>query len=255
MARWFDNHCHLGDDADEAVQRARDGGVAGMVTVGTDLAHSRAAVVAAERFDDVWATAGLHPHDARHGLDGIAELLDHERVVAVGEAGLDFHYDHSPRDVQADVFRAQIGWANERSLPLVIHTREAWEETFAILDAEGTPERTVFHCFTGGAGEADGCLARGAMVSFSGIVTFPSADDVRAGLARCPLDRVMVETDAPFLAPVPLRGRANEPANVALVGGKVAEVLGCPVDDVAAATTATARRFYGLEPTAAPPDV
>jgi len=244
---WFDNHCHLGDDADEVVARARAGGVVGMVTVGCDLADSRAAVATASRHDDVWATAGVHPHEASGGVDGLVDLLADPRVVAVGEAGLDFHYDHSPRDAQRDAFAAQIGLANAHDLPLVIHTREAWDETFAILDAEGVPARTVFHCFTGGPDEAAEGLARGALLSFSGIVTFRTAEDLRAAAATCPLDRAMVETDSPYLAPVPHRGRPNEPAHVALVGAAVAEAMGRPVDEVAAATTANARAFYGLD--------
>ena len=135
--RWFDSHCHLGSDAAEAIARARAAGVVGIITVGTDLEESRAAIDTAHRFDDVWATAGVHPHEARFGMDGIVELLDDEVVVAVGEAGLDFHYEYSPRGVQADVFAAQVALANERGMPLVVHSREAWEETFAVLDAEG----------------------------------------------------------------------------------------------------------------------
>lgn len=246
MSTWFDNHCHLGADAGEVVARARAGGVVGMVTVGCDLDDSRAAIVTASAHDDVWATAGVHPHEASHGVEGLADLLSESKVVAVGEAGLDFHYDHSPRDVQREVFAAQVGLANAHDLPLVIHTREAWEETFALLDAEGVPNRTVFHCFTGGPDEAREGLERGALLSFSGIITFRAADDLRSAAAICPLDRVMVETDSPFLAPVPHRGKANEPAHVALVGAAVAEAMGRPVDEVAEATTANARVFYAL---------
>ena len=246
MSTWFDNHCHLGADAGEVVDRARAGGVVGMVTVGCDLDDSRAAIVTASAHDDVWATAGVHPHEASHGVEGLADLLSESKVVAVGEAGLDFHYDHSPRDAQREVFAAQVGLANAHDLPLVIHTREAWEETFALLDAEGVPNRTVFHCFTGGPDEAREGLERGALLSFSGIITFRAADDLRSAAAICPLDRVMVETDSPFLAPVPHRGKANEPAHVALVGAAVAEAMGRPVDEVAEATTANARVFYAL---------
>ena len=246
MSTWFDNHCHLGADAGEVVARARAGGVVGMVTVGCDLDDSRAAIVTASAHDDVWATAGVHPHEASYGVEGLADLLSESKVVAVGEAGLDFHYDHSPRDAQRDVFAAQVGLANAHDLPLVIHTREAWEETFALLDAEGVPNRTVFHCFTGGPDEAREGLERGALLSFSGIITFRTADDLRSAAAICPLDRVMVETDSPFLAPVPHRGKANEPAHVALVGAAVAEAMGRPVDEVAEATTANARVFYAL---------
>ncbi|MDG1465146.1 MAG: TatD family hydrolase [Acidimicrobiales bacterium] len=246
MSTWFDNHCHLGADAGEVVARARAGGVVGMVTVGCDLDDSRAAIVTASAHDDVWATAGVHPHEASHGVEGLADLLSESKVVAVGEAGLDFHYDHSPRDAQREVFAAQVGLANAHDLPLVIHTREAWEETFALLDAEGVPNRTVFHCFTGGPDEAREGLERGALLSFSGIITFRAADDLRSAASICPLDRVMVETDSPFLAPVPHRGKANEPAHVALVGAAVAEAMGRPVDEVAEATTANARVFYAL---------
>ena len=246
MSTWFDNHCHLGADAGEVVARARAGGVVGMVTVGCDLDDSRAAIVTASAHDDVWATAGVHPHEASHGVDGLADLLSESKVVAVGEAGLDFHYDHSPRDAQREVFAAQVGLANAHDLPLVIHTREAWEETFALLDAEGVPNRTVFHCFTGGPDEAREGLERGALLSFSGIITFRAADDLRSAASICPLDRVMVETDSPFLAPVPHRGKANEPAHVALVGAAVAEAMGRPVNEVAEATTANARVFYAL---------
>ena len=242
---WFDNHCHLGADASEVVARARGAGVVGMVTVGCDLEDSRAALATAAAFDDVWSTAGVHPHEARDGVDGLSDLLG--AAVAVGEAGLDFHYDHSPRDAQHHAFAAQVSLANQWGLPLVVHTREAWEETFEVLDREGVPDRTVFHCFTGGVDEAREGLARGAFLSFSGIVTFGSADDLRAAAAICPLDRALVETDSPYLAPVPHRGRPNEPAFVGLVGVAVAEAMGLAVAEVAHATTANARAFYGLD--------
>ena len=182
--RWADSHCHVYDEripdgSASALDLARADGVDTFVVVGCDRATTLSALEVAAAHRDVWATVGLHPHEASHGTDSVVDLLDSPGVVAVGEAGLDYHYDHSPRGTQAEAFRTQIGWANERSLPLVIHTREAWEETFEILDAEGIPERTVFHCFTGGVDELDACIKRGAMVSFSGIVTFPSATDLR----------------------------------------------------------------------------
>ena len=225
---------------------AVDAGVTKMVTVGTSLAESRRAVAFAAETEGVWATAGVHPHDARDGVEGIEELLADPWVVAVGESGLDHHYDHSPRPAQADVFASHIDMAHRHDLPLVIHSRSAWPETFAVLDREGTPFRTVFHCFTGGPDEADECLARGALLSFSGIVTFPKADDVRAAAARCPIDRLVVETDSPYLAPVPHRGRPNRPALVPLVGAAIAEIQGREVHEVEAMTTATATAFYGL---------
>ena len=243
---WIDNHCHLGDDAAEAIAAAHQAGVRKFIDVGCDLATSQVCVEHAAAFDQVYATVGLHPHESQHGLDGLEALLANPKVIAVGECGLDYHYDHSPRDAQRSMFAAQIDLAHRHDLPLVIHTREAWEETFEVLDSEGVPSHTIFHCFTGGPDEATGCLERGAMMSFSGIVTFPKAPEVREAAALCPLERIMVETDSPYLAPVPLRGKTNQPANVALVGEKIAEVLGLPISEVAAATTASAQRFYGV---------
>ncbi len=246
---WIDQHCHLpvGDAGAEVVDGARAAGVTRMVTVGTGVDRSRAMIGVARAHEGVWATAGVHPHDAKDGLEGLEELLAEPEVVAVGEAGLDFHYDHSPRDLQADVFARQIGLAHAHRLPLVIHTREAWEETFAILDREGTPERTVFHCFTGGPAEGAECRARGGLLSFSGIITFPSGAPLRAAAAECPLAELMVETDSPYLAPEPHRGRRNRPALVPLVGAAVADAKGIDVGEVEAATWATAAAFYGLE--------
>jgi TatD DNase family protein len=179
-------------------------------------------------------------------MDGLEALLDRPGVVAVGECGLDFHYDHSPRDVQRVVFAAQVALANAKGLPLVIHTREAWDETLDVLTGEGVPERVVFHCFSGGAEEARRCLDLGAHLSFSGIVTFPSADDIRAAAALCPRDRLLVETDSPYLAPVPHRGRKNRPALVSVVGAGVAGARGEPVETVAEATWANAEHVYDL---------
>jgi TatD DNase family protein len=247
---WTDSHCHLHDgafeDAAAVVAEARDAGVTTLITVGTDRATSLAAIALAEAHDGVFATVGLHPHDARHGVDTVAELLDHPRVVAVGEAGLDHHYDHSPRDAQRSAFAAQIQLAHERDLPLVIHTREAWPETFDVLAAEGVPARTVFHCFTGGPDEARRCLDLGAHLSFSGIVTFRGAADVQAAADLCPLDRLLVETDSPYLAPVPHRGRPNRPSWVALVGAYLAERRGMTAERVAAATSENARFAFPL---------
>jgi TatD DNase family protein len=249
---WFDNHCHLtsldGDPA-AAVAAAAEAGVTRLLTVGCTVADSAAAATVAAAFDQVWCTAGVHPHEARHGIEGLEALLDHPQVVAVGECGLDYHYDHSPRDSQAEVFRRQIALANANDLALVIHTREAWDDTFALLDLEGIPERTVFHCFTGGVGELLACLDRGASVSYSGIVTFGSADDVRAAAVATPLDRVLVETDSPYLAPVPHRGRRNQPAYVSLVGEHLAGLRGDTVAELATATSANAANLYRLPPT------
>jgi TatD DNase family protein len=251
--RWTDDHCHLhfGEpDAPaihELVDGARAAGVERMVTVGCDVADSQAAVAVARAHAGVVATAGVHPHEAQHGIEGLADLLSDPMVVAVGECGLDFHYDHSPRDAQRAVFADQIALAHEHALPLVIHTRSAWPETFDLLAAEGLPERTVFHCFTGGPDEARRCLDLGAHLSFSGIVTFKSADDLRAAAALCPLDRLLVETDAPYLAPVPHRGETNRPALVPLVGAGVAAAAGHDLAVVADATWRNAAAFYDLD--------
>jgi TatD DNase family protein len=248
---WFDNHCHVDDEripggTAGALAAAREAGVTGFVTVGTDAERSAAAIAVAGAHDDVWATVGLHPHDAVNGVESIVPLLDADRVVAVGECGLDYHYDHSPREVQRGAFAAQVALAHERGLPLVIHTREAWDDTFAVLAVEGVPGHTIFHCFTGGADEARRALDVGAFLSFSGIITFPSADDVRAAAALCPADRILVETDSPYLAPVPHRGQRNQPAFVPFVGARVAEVRGVNVSQIEHDTEVNARVAFRL---------
>jgi TatD DNase family protein len=276
-AIWTDSHCHLQDDPDpaETVAAARKARVGRMVCVGTDEASSRRAVALADELSasrasdqaggpgpsplsrgaEVWATVGLHPHDSKLGLDQVVELLEElivadglrrSRVVAVGECGLDFHYDNSPRGVQRDVFAAQVALANQHNLALVIHTREAWEETFSVLESEGVPRRTVFHCFTGGEQEAEQCLRIGAFLSFSGIVTFVSAEELRQVVLHCPLDSLLIETDSPFLTPVPYRGRRNSPSNVALVGNAIGELKAFEPEVLAAVTWMNADKAFGL---------
>ena len=250
--RWIDSHCHVQmatEGADAAIDRARDAGVSAMVVVGTDLESSQAAVDIAGRHGDVWATVGLHPHDASRLHDEWTELevlATADRVVAVGEAGFDLHYRHSEPDEQEAAFRAQIQLAHRLNRALVIHSREAWDDTFRVLADEGPPARTVFHCFTGGPDEARRALELGAALSFSGIVSFPSADDVRAAAVVCPSDRMLVETDAPYLTPVPHRGRENEPAFVGLVGAALAQALGRSIEEVAVATAGAASAAFGL---------
>jgi len=250
--RWIDDHCHLHREvaqADEQVAAAAEAGVERLITVGCDVGQSADYIEIARRHTGrVWATVGMHPHDAKDGIDGMEALLGEPEVVAVGECGLDFHYDHSPRDQQADVFAAQIALAHHHGLALVIHTREAWPETFDILTAEGVPERTVFHCFSGGPDEARRCLDLGGVLSFSGIVSFPSATDLHEAARACPLDRLLVETDSPYLAPVPHRGKKNQPAWVVDVGRAVAAVKGVALEDVARSTWDTARATYRLPP-------
>lgn len=251
---WIDAHCHLDmvESAAEVLERLGRSEVIGVVTVGTDADSSRVALDIARSHEAVWCTAGLHPHDASNGPEWLREFLadalgNSEPLVAVGECGLDYHYDNSPRDVQRRVFAEQIGLAHEFGLPLVVHTRDAWQDTLDILDSETVPDRTVIHCFTGGPEEASRCLERGAFLSMSGIVTFRSADDIREAVRLTPLDRLMVETDSPFLTPVPHRGRPNTPLFVPFVGAALAELKEIPVDEMARVSTATTRRFYGLD--------
>lgn len=245
---WVDTHCHLKlESCDTEVAAARVAGVAALVAIGTDVADSREAIAVAGRHREIRASVGVHPHEARAGAEGLAELVEFEDVVAVGECGLDYHYDHSPRPDQRRVFARQIALAHEAGLALVVHSRSAWDDTFSILAAEGVPARTVMHCFTGGVPEAERALEIGAYLSFSGIVSFPKAPEVREAAARCPADRLLVETDAPLLAPVPLRGRPNSPANVPLVGAAVAQARGTTPQEVAAITTANAVQVFGLD--------
>jgi TatD DNase family protein len=294
VIEWFDSHCHLQEEFTEgapgahasglagALARAAEAGVTRMVCIGTGAATSQAAMdlVQSQRHPDspataegveLWATIGLHPHDAKDGVDSILPLFEGLRgpadggvgdgeggvggdavggggrvVVAVGECGLDYHYDHSPRSVQRDTFARQIELATRQGLTLIVHTREAWDDTIGILSEAGPPARTVIHCFTGGPKEARRCLDLGASLSFSGVVTFKNAAEVRDAAELCPLDRLLVETDAPFLSPVPHRGSPNEPSRVALVGATVAEVKGLTAMEVAARTTANALAAFAL---------
>ena len=257
--RWFDSHCHLQWDAERpeadpeaALARAAAAGVEHFVCVGTDLTTSRAAIELAAAHANVWATVGLHPHDAR-ALDDEWEELDAlvrtaPRVVAIGEAGFDLYYEHSPRDAQARAFAQQIELARERELALVIHSRDAWDETFSTLRDVGVPDRTILHCFTGGPDEARRALDLGAYVSFSGIVSFNSASDVRAAAALVSRDVLLVETDSPFLAPVPYRGKRNEPALLPAVGAALAAARNEEVASIASVTRANATRAFALAP-------
>jgi TatD DNase family protein len=253
----IDSHCHIDveqfdHDRDEVVARAREAGLAEMLVVGgiDEEAGLERALAVAERFH-LPATAGVHPHLARRAdtkvYEQIRGLAREGRVVAIGEIGLDFHYDLSPRDVQREVFRAQIRLAREVGRPVVVHTREADEETAAILEEEGAAEvGGVVHCFTGGRELARRSLALGFHISFSGIVAFPRAEVIQEVAREVPDDRLLVETDAPYLAPPPHRGKRNEPAFVAAVARCLAEVHALPVEQVAEVTGANARELFGL---------
>jgi TatD DNase family protein len=248
VSTWIDHHCHLPRDGthDAVIDAAVAAGVVALIDVATDVPSARAAIELARARPEVWATAGVHPHDASSGTSGVEELLARPEVVAVGECGLDYHYMHSPVEAQKSVFADQVALATQHDLALVIHTRNAWDDTFDILAAVGVPERTVFHCFTGGPEEARRCIDLGASVSFSGIVTFPSAPELREAAAWCPLDKILVETDSPYLAPVPHRGRPNSPEWVVVVGEAVAAVRGIPADELADRTTANTQALYRL---------
>jgi TatD DNase family protein len=262
MTYWTDAHCHLQDqflrgddnvrsDVHDTLERAYEGGVDRVIVIGTDITTSHEAIALANeptKHVDVFATIGLHPHDALQGTESIAALArdKNARVVGIGECGLDYFYEHSPREVQQRAFREQIQLAHELDLALVIHARDAWDDLYRLLEEEGTPERTVIHCFTGGPLEAQACLDLGCDISFSGIVTFKNAEALRDAARLVPLDRIHVETDSPFLAPVPFRGKPNEPARVAVVGEAVANVRGEDVEILRERTTQNTARLFGL---------
>jgi TatD DNase family protein len=247
----IDSHCHLEmlDDPGLVLEQAREAGVEAVVSIGIDVATSRLAIGLAERFADVYATVALHPHDADsldEALLGELEALTaHPRVVAVGECGLDFYRELSPRDAQRRAFSAQIGLARRARLPLVVHVREAGDEAMAQLAEEAADLTVVMHCFSL-PHYVDECNARGYYSSFAGNVTYKNAGDLRAAAARVREDRIMVETDAPFLSPVPNRGNSNVPAWVVHTAAVVGEARGWDVARVGEVTTANARRAFGL---------
>ncbi len=262
----IDSHTHLDlpdydADRDAVVARAREAGVGDMLIVGGvdgKGGHMRA-LEAAARYGFA-ASAGVHPHEARIAEDGVyAELhglASAGRIVAIGEIGLDFHYDHSPRDVQQEVFRRQLRLARGLGLPVIVHTREADQETAAILEEERAGEAGgVIHCFTGGHELARRALALGFLISFSGIVTFPRAEEIQEVARATPRDRILVETDAPFLAPPPYRGKRNEPAFVVEVARRLATLRGESLPEIAASTRANHARLFGKRAAPARTDV
>jgi len=248
-----DSHCHLDgvefrDDLDAVVERARSAGVETLVAIGTgdgppDL---EAGLRVAARLPNAYAPAGVHPHNANAASEStypaLVELLRKPKVVALGEIGLDYHYDFSPRETQRQVFARQLDIARRAGVPVIIHTREAWDDTLAVL-RESLVTRGIFHCFSGGPSEAEEALALGFHLSFAGIVTFPKATAVHDSARLTPLDRMLVETDAPYLAPVPYRGKRNEPAYVLHTARRIAELRGATLEEVAAATTANWARL------------
>jgi len=261
MNQFIDSHCHIDGadydaDRDEVIARARAAGVATMLNVGTGDPHSGAferAVELAEKHQEIYAAVGVHPHDAKLFDDAAAERLialvrESKRVVAWGEIGLDYHYDHSPRDVQREVFRRQLKLAWELNLPVIIHSREADEDTIGILREQlsGYQRAGVLHCFGGSLQMARGAVDLGFYISFAGNLTFKKAEDLRDIARRLPLDRLMVETDCPYLTPVPFRGKRNEPARVVETAGCLASLHEREVSEVAHITSENFARLFGV---------
>ena len=251
-----DSHCHLDDsqfdaDREAVIDRALAAGVEKLLAIGTgngppDL---EAAIRLAENHGAIYATVGVHPHDARKATAEtwrrLGELFSHPKVLAVGEIGLDYHYDNSPRQRQREVFVEQMRMALDARMPIVIHTREAWDDTFELLRRHWKPAGLggIMHCFSGGLEEAEQALAMGIYLSFGGIVTYPKALRVQEAARRVPLDRLLLETDSPYLAPASKRGKRNEPAFVVETARKLAELRGEPVEQLAAAAAGNFTRL------------
>ena len=249
MMKLVDSHCHLDDekfdaDRESVIERALAAGVETMMAIGTG-GELDVAIRQAERYPFIYATIGVHPHDASKATEDIyarlRDLAQHPKVLAIGEIGLDYHYDFSPRDVQRAVFDRQLEIAASAKKPIVIHTREAWDDTIAQVTA--LPHGGIMHCFTGDAAQARQALALGFHLSFGGVLTFPKAESLREAAALVPNDRLLVETDCPYLAPVPHRGKRNEPAFVVETARRLAAVRGTTLDEVA---DITSRNFQRL---------
>lgn len=253
----IDSHCHLDSpdfdaDRDEVIERAVESGIERMVAIGTgegppDL---EAGLRMADRYPTFLATVGVHPHDAGKATDDtlahVSALLSHPKAIAIGEIGLDYHYDFAPREAQQQVFIEQMRIAAAHRKPIVIHTREAWEDTFALLEKHWAPHKIpgVMHCFSGGQKEAARSLELGFYLSFGGIVTFPKAKELQKAASEAPLERILLETDSPYLAPVPKRGKRNEPLFVGYTAQKVAALRQMTFEEIAAATTANFSRLF-----------
>ncbi|HEX2241168.1 MAG TPA: TatD family hydrolase [Actinomycetota bacterium] len=250
---WFDTHCHLYDlseDAEEAIARAEQAGLEGIVVLGVDPTTSRKALDFAESSQSVWAGAAFHPSEVKGWADEwaseIEELLAHPRCVAVGETGLDFYHDTSYVEDQERAFIRHIELAKTSGKTLVIHTRKSADAALQALEETGPPERLIFHCWSGNRGQLDRALQLGAYISFAGNITYKNADDLRRAARAVPDDRLLVETDSPYLAPIPHRGTPNEPAYVAHVGAAVAAARGVEEQEVAALTSRNARAVFAV---------
>lgn len=255
-----DSHCHIDGDAfdedrDEVVQRAREAGVIAMLNVGTGDPHSddfRKAVAVAEKYENVFASVGVHPHDAKlyddKAEEHLIELTKSEKVIAWGEIGLDYYYDHSPRDVQQEVFRRQVRIARNLALPIIIHSRDADDETIEILTEECSWDgfRGIMHCFGGTPEMAEALMPLGFMISFAGNVTFKKAENLRDAARVVPLGKLLVETDCPFLTPIPFRGKRNEPAYVEHTARFLADLYGVAFEDLATQTTQNFLNFFEI---------
>ncbi|MGC1380014.1 MAG: TatD family hydrolase [Candidatus Baltobacteraceae bacterium] len=253
----IETHCHIHDrqydeDRDEVIARARAAGITTMVTIGEDLADSRKALAVAERYD-LRAAAGIHPHQAQHAPADVATellaFLEDPRIVAIGETGLDYYYDNSPRDAQAAVMRAQVRVARERAVPVIFHQRDAFDDFVTILREEWRPGmRGVVHCFTGTADQARTYVDEfGLLLGIGGVVTFANAGVLREAVRAIGSGAIVLETDCPYLAPVPVRGKRNEPAFLQHVAAKLGDLFGRPAGEIEAITTANARRLFDLE--------
>ncbi len=259
-----DSHCHLDftdfeDELDDVVARAGEAGIGHMLTICTRVTKFDGVLAIAEKYDNIFCTVGVHPHNAEDEPEVTAEHLirmaEHPKVVGLGETGLDFHYENSPRDVQEQSFRAHIAAARETGLPLVVHTRDADDDMARVLrdEHEKGPFPGLIHCFSAGGDLAEQVLGIGFSISFSGIVTFNKADEIRDVARNVPLDRILVETDSPYLAPVPNRGKRNEPAFTAFTAARVAEIKGLDADAFAKATTENFFRLFSkAKPAGAP---
>ena len=246
-----DSHCHLDyaapEERAEILARARRAGVATLLTIGTKLSEFPSVRAIAAGDADVWCSVGIHPHEAASeadpGIAGLVSLTKHDKVVGIGETGLDFYYEHSPRPQQEALFRIHCAAARETGLPLIVHTRDADPETAAIL-AQEKPPAGVIHCFSTGRQLAEKALELGFYISLSGILTFKTAEGLRAIARDVPLERLLVETDAPYLAPVPMRGKRNEPAFIVHTAALLAELKGISVDELARATSENFFRLF-----------
>ena len=250
---FVDSHCHLddrrfADDLDAVLDRATQAGIDRILTIGTGDGPPEIdrAVRLADRYEQIYASIGVHPHDASkltpQTLDDLRVLAANPKVIAFGEIGLDYHYDFSPREVQREVFIAQLKLAQDLNLPITIHTREAWEDTMSILRENWTGQG-IMHCFTGDPAQAREALDLGFHLSYGGVLTFKTAENVRESARITPDDRILIETDAPYLAPIPYRGKRNEPSMMIETARKLAEVRGTTPDQIASITTTNFERL------------